>query len=751
MGEPYTVTVVPGSVPTSTAPPDALDSPEPTPEPPVWPWWLAGGGFSVFGFCVAAAIRWMRGPPRRGLVGRGEASFGLPRWVDPGPLLTAEERRQLSAGLGSYGSEDVLLRLDPAATVEASTASGGIPRFVYARRREERALWLFEDETSVALLQPSVVTEVLAELRSSGAPHERFWFGLDFGGLRSENGPVDLGARLSEGFEPVVVVVSDGRALLDGASLSARSREVLSALGSAGRVAVVDASRSPELARALEGVAPALVPEALGFWLGSGVSPRAVEAGFSPSAADLEGWLGLVHRVEGSPLASAGQALRLRSSLGLGSVRALHLPELLRLGVSPVQLSVPPASVSRARSWARRAWPERWRAAGAWWLDALDAEASLRAARDPGWGASASAQTARLERAWHVLQVSEDAESAQAAAELLWREGRDHAEALKLRLGRVSEEDVPGLAWGARTGGGGLVSRLRGERPPWPVTTLSVALLGLAAGVFGVQSAVLPPEPPETSEPEPLADAGGAEEHLKLRFVPLSGGDFCMGSPPEEPGRDDDEARRWVRLDGFALAETETTHAAYTAWRAKRDAYAPEGETRPTAPATDIDWDSARAFCRSLGPGFDLPTEAQWEYGARGGSSSAHSFGADEAELGEYAWYEGNPDDEARPVGGKRPNPVGLYDMHGNVWEWVRDGYRHHDEEEVSTYVDKPCFQCGPGAGLRLHRGGSFDSLARDLRSAVRGRHDPGFRSRDRGFRCAGPAVLELGLNTRSP
>lgn len=242
-----------------------------------------------------------------------------------------------------------------------------------------------------------------------------------------------------------------------------------------------------------------------------------------------------------------------------------------------------------------------------------------------------------------------------------------------------------------------------------------------------------------------LLAAATEAEGPALTFVPLSGGEFCMGSPPGEPGRDGDEAQRWVRLDGFAIATTETTREAYAAWRAGRDAYAEaRDDARPTVPATDVDWPSARAFCQSLGPGFDLPTEAQWEYAARGGAATAYSFGDDPARLGEHAWFGENASYEAHPVGEKTPNPVGLYDIHGNVWEWVRDGWREHTTRVVDTLVHIPCHQCGPGAGRRVSRGGSFVDPARYLRSAIRNLDGPGVRDWLQGFRCAGPRSLEL-------
>ena len=124
---------------------------------------------------------------------------------------------------------------------------------------------------------------------------------------------------------------------------------------------------------------------------------------------------------------------------------------------------------------------------------------------------------------------------------------------------------------------------------------------------------------------------------------------------------------------------------------------------------------------------YRLPTEAEWEYAARAGTTTRWSFGDDESQLGKYAWYGGNQ--YAQPVGTKLPNPWGLYDMHGNVYEWCKDWYGTYPTGAV---VDPQ----GPSAGsYRVLRGGTFYSYAQSVRSAYRRYNVPGYRYYIIGFR----------------
>ncbi|HFS82513.1 MAG TPA: formylglycine-generating enzyme family protein, partial [Epsilonproteobacteria bacterium] len=137
-------------------------------------------------------------------------------------------------------------------------------------------------------------------------------------------------------------------------------------------------------------------------------------------------------------------------------------------------------------------------------------------------------------------------------------------------------------------------------------------------------------------------------------------------------------------------------------------------------PIISVSWHDAKAYCDWLsektGDEYRLPTEAEWEYACRAGTTTKWSFGDDEEELEKYAWYRENSNRTTHPVGEKKPNPWGLYDMHGNVWEWCEDWY----DEDKDT---------------KVLRGGSWNNVADYTRSASRFRYIPGGRGYSVGVR----------------
>jgi formylglycine-generating enzyme required for sulfatase activity len=129
----------------------------------------------------------------------------------------------------------------------------------------------------------------------------------------------------------------------------------------------------------------------------------------------------------------------------------------------------------------------------------------------------------------------------------------------------------------------------------------------------------------------------------------------------------------------------------------------------PKNPVEQVSWDDCQQFLDKLNKQqgnaagkFVLPTEAQWEYACRAGSKARYCFGDDETQLGEYAWYNFHSDEQTWPVGQKKPNAWGLYDMHGNVWEWCQDWF----DDKGQYYKDSPVNDpSGPTAGsLRVYR-----------------------------------------------
>jgi formylglycine-generating enzyme required for sulfatase activity len=150
----------------------------------------------------------------------------------------------------------------------------------------------------------------------------------------------------------------------------------------------------------------------------------------------------------------------------------------------------------------------------------------------------------------------------------------------------------------------------------------------------------------------------------------------------------------------------------------------------------NVSWDDAQKFIRKLNMmegtnKYRLPTEAEWEYTCRAGTTTEFSFGSNVDELGNYAWYKDNSEGKIHPVGKKKPNTWGLYDMHGNVYEWCQDWYGDYPSASVVDPV-------GHAEGKkRVMRGGSWNDIARDMRSAYRHQGLPGARNKDIGFRVA--------------
>jgi formylglycine-generating enzyme required for sulfatase activity len=161
----------------------------------------------------------------------------------------------------------------------------------------------------------------------------------------------------------------------------------------------------------------------------------------------------------------------------------------------------------------------------------------------------------------------------------------------------------------------------------------------------------------------------------------------------------------------------------------------------PEHPVEQISWDKAQEFIRSLNTHegrtlYRLPTEAEWEYAARAGATGDYCFGDDVTQLLQYAWYRDNARKATHPVGQLQPNAWGLYDMHGNVWEWVQDWYDSQEYARRAATGTAVVDPAGPAAGSsRVARGGGWGSDARRCRSAYRYGADPGTRDDYLGFR----------------
>jgi len=218
---------------------------------------------------------------------------------------------------------------------------------------------------------------------------------------------------------------------------------------------------------------------------------------------------------------------------------------------------------------------------------------------------------------------------------------------------------------------------------------------------------------------------------MKLNLIPP--GEFMMGSPESEHGRRDNETQHRVRITKpFYLSATEVTQSQYEDVMGKNPSHS-KGANKPVE---KVNWNDAVEFCEKLskreGEGFRLPTEAEWEYACRAGTPTAYSFGDDASKLGQYAWHRDNSGNTTHVVRLKLPNPWGLYDMHGNVYEWCQDWYEDYGNEKVVIDPTGPV-----SGGRRVLRGGAFLSSPRIVLAANRDFSLPGRRYRLSGFRLA--------------
>jgi formylglycine-generating enzyme required for sulfatase activity len=295
------------------------------------------------------------------------------------------------------------------------------------------------------------------------------------------------------------------------------------------------------------------------------------------------------------------------------------------------------------------------------------------------------------------------------------------------------------------------------------LTTCALLLIGMglvaltarpdcvAAQSVKIEPGKKPTPKPATPTPTPRKPIVSRTPRLsapKIEMVLVPEGAFLMGSPENEPGRSEDEGlqhrftqgmsplrlrskdegpQHRVTVRSFYIGKYEVTQAQ---WRAVMggDPSAYKGDDLPVE---NVSWDDAKEFCRRLsqttGEEYRLPTEAEWEYACR-----ARTTGAFAGDLDAMAWYGANSDGRTHPVGRKRPNAFGLYDMHGNVWEWCEDDW--HGSYANATY-DGSAWMEPKRNSWRVLRGGGWNVAAASCRSANRYGTSPINRSDFLGIR----------------
>ena len=257
------------------------------------------------------------------------------------------------------------------------------------------------------------------------------------------------------------------------------------------------------------------------------------------------------------------------------------------------------------------------------------------------------------------------------------------------------------------------------------------------------QTITIPASPrSQVSYPQPLIETlhGG----IKLEMVILPAGTLMMGSNErnnEKPThqRNNENPIHQVTLKQFAIGKYPITQEQFQAVMGYMICSSSKLKNNPKNPVECVSWNNAQIFCQKLNQKTDkkyrLPSEAEWEYACRAGTQTGYYFGDDEKLLGEYAWYNENSGGKIHPIGQKKPNSWGLFDMSGNVWEWCEDGWH---ENYKNAPQDGTAWNDNHSRNKhRLLRGGSWRYHSADCRSANRYGNDASGGGIDRGFRLA--------------
>ncbi len=265
------------------------------------------------------------------------------------------------------------------------------------------------------------------------------------------------------------------------------------------------------------------------------------------------------------------------------------------------------------------------------------------------------------------------------------------------------------------------------------ITGLGLTLFeGCATGPAGRKTTALGPGGKEWVAELPNLPAGAK----KLILARIPAGTFSMGSPDGEAGRDPDESpvHKVTISHDFYLGRYEVTQAQWTALMTEN----PSSTRGADLPVNRVSWEDCQEFLKRLNQilkdsRFRLPTEAEREYACRAGTATATYFGEHPSteNLEKHAWFRENSEGELHPVGLKQPNPWGLFDLYGNVWEWCQDWYGPYADPAQTN-------PAGPEQGQeKVFRGASWMAKPQYLRSADRGKFPPDARQNTGGFRVA--------------
>jgi formylglycine-generating enzyme required for sulfatase activity len=214
------------------------------------------------------------------------------------------------------------------------------------------------------------------------------------------------------------------------------------------------------------------------------------------------------------------------------------------------------------------------------------------------------------------------------------------------------------------------------------------------------------------------------------RFIKVNGGTFNMGS---DFGNNIEKPIHTVTLNPFYLAETEVTQGLWEEVMGSDPSFNYDCDN---CPVENVSWLDIQDFLKKLNAKqsafvFRLPTEAEWEFAAKGGANSTDFLFAGSSDINEVTWYRENSGLKSQPVKSKKPNSLGLYDMSGNVWEWVQDWFNFYKPGSFTNPT-------GPVNGSsKLYRGGSFDDISDDCRVSYRYGNPPASRFNNLGFRLA--------------